>query len=406
MLNDYSIARMHLSGDVAMGDYATGLAQQILKRLLHRMKLGGVTVGRDEVKLGDGTTIVARVNGPVNNIYVDAPYKAQQQEKTVTVQLSWSAPDFISGVVVNNTYLREAGRVFYPTAMTAKPRHDLKPWQPTQLPRLDVQNPPHTRAYEVDARFSPNVPYSEVYSNLYRRVRPTMFSGTMRKVVQFIMGYGKTGWWPLANDYKSKTIYNPTFEKKNVPQDEAHRVKSDGKSSTKLFGHFPAHRQRYSQKGVPVYYDNNFYRTHGITTADDGRLWLVEISRERGVWAMPLPMVGSTDTNTFRQSLEHVKYTAHEGGEAKHETYRDEQALTVLDELGGFPFSIGMPEAQADVIECQNAGLLIQLAQPEELDGFYQTEPQPYDFFGWRSYMPESNPLIGHSDCGGTPTRT
>jgi hypothetical protein len=75
-----------------------------------------------------------------------------------------------------------------------------------------------------------------------QHVFPSMYSGLMAKCVQTILGYGKL------------TAYGDTVN------------------------------------GVKVNYDWRWNRCHGIVTASDGKLWLVEISIAEGILAMPLPM--------------------------------------------------------------------------------------------------------------------
>lgn len=75
----------------------------------------------------------------------------------------------------------------------------------------------------------------------YSVIKPTMYSGRMTQLVQLLLGAGSNMKGP----------------------------------------------------GVSVVYDYRWSRTHGVSTASDGSLWLIEISADNGVLAMRLPVGGT-----------------------------------------------------------------------------------------------------------------
>lgn len=155
----------------------------------------------------------------------------------------------------------------------------------------------------------------------YQRLRPSMYSGTMKQVVQVLMGMGRIGAAKLRD-----------------PESSA--------PDTSYIGQVDAN-------GVQIQYDYKFNRTHGITRAVDGRLWLVEISISRGVLAMPLPIFPASDTAGFR---------------ARAEARGDDAMVLAIDELGCLPTGESFPSALSTAIA---NGDVLRLLEPSELSPFY-----------------------------------
>ena len=107
------------------------------------------------------------------------------------------------------------------------------------------------------------------HSSLYRAGRDTgvqghdicgsMYSGKMAKLVQLLMGYGRT---------------------KSISIDETTKI-----------------------DGVQIKYDYRWNRSHGVVTAADDKPWLIEISSANGVIAMPLPMTSYKISNSSAQDV-------------------------------------------------------------------------------------------------------
>ena len=210
-------------------------------------------------------------------------------------------PDFLSGLVFrgiiesrkrtlpNGSVVRYNVAVsFAPTPSCAK-RHKLASG-PQASKRLAVR--PAAMFPEWENRY-PVLQFSQ-----YTQPRASMWSGTMKKVVQLVMGYGN---------------------------------------------------------GVQVQYDYKFARTHGITKAADGRLWLVEVSITRGVVAMPLPIYPDSDGKAFKKSAAARK---------------DKAMEFVLDELGCLPTGEAFPTGKA-YAKAKAAGDIIELATPQAMGDFY-----------------------------------
>lgn len=155
----------------------------------------------------------------------------------------------------------------------------------------------------------------------YQKLRPSMYSGRMKQVVQVLMGMGRIG---------AAKLRDP----KTTVRDTPYIRQVDG-------------------SGVQIQFDYKFNRTHGIARAADGRLWLVEISISRGVLACPLPVFPDSMTAGFR---------------ARAEARGDDAMVAAIDELGCLPTGEGFP---ADMSTAIANGDVLRLLEPSELSPFY-----------------------------------
>lgn len=194
----------------------------------------------------------------------------------------------------------------------------------------------------------------------YQTPRSSMWTGTMKKVVQLVMGFGR------INVAK---LYDPNLPKQT--------------QDTKKYA------QDVKALGVQVRFDYKFSRTHGITKAADGRLWLVEISITRGVVAMPLPIYPNSKTVGF----------------SNRATSRGDAAMvTALDELGCLPTGEAFP-GDPKVFDAKVAsGDILVLADSSVMEPFYNCSAYSSSC-GWAFsesgteahnvgyYYPDNNPI-------------
>lgn len=159
----------------------------------------------------------------------------------------------------------------------------------------------------------------------YTRLRSSMYSGKMKQVVQVVMGLGRIN----KNKLRDPTKTQP--DRRYIEDVETN--------------------------GVQVRFDWRFIRTHGITVAADGRLWLVEISSMRGVLAMPLPIFPQSDTAAFL---------------ARAETRGDTAMKFALEELGCLPTGEAFPSTAERVDRLVESGDILRLLAPQELRAFYE----------------------------------
>ena len=169
----------------------------------------------------------------------------------------------------------------------------------------------------------------------YVKLRASMYSGRMRALAQLLMGYGRLDAATLIDPQNPQAALEDPYI------------------------------QEVATLGFQVRYDWRFIRTHGITEGADGTLWLVEISQNRGVLAMPLKFFPESQTPAFRQA-------ALDKG--------DMAMVRALDEFGGLPTGECFP-TKFDELETQIAeGNILRLLNAGALSDFYMHS-------GYSSYM-------------------
>ncbi len=252
-----------------------------------------------------------------------------------------TTPDFVSGAVVeknililnteqqvlivgqpevqSKTQLVIAG--FYPTLASAQVHHKELHQGKNQITRLAVD--PFS-GFE-DTSHDWGVRWSQCFS-----VMPGMYSGQMRSVVQFLLGVGR-------RPYKKSVYDSKPFKTKVTAPTDVNYL------------------QQVRANGLQIHYDFRFLRTHGIVSAADGRLWLVEISQAKGILAMPLPLEEITTTPEF------YKRTQDAG---------DTDAQRVIEAYGGFPSGEYFPPPE--MLQAYiRAGRVLQLLPAASLAEFY-----------------------------------
>lgn len=367
----YGPARIVYSGDRvrAQGYLPQGL--QLLRRTQERQRLGGLNVLRDYQELDGDAYCYVILGGGMAALHIVAGYGDMRtmgvmEERTIV-------PDFVSGVV-RNGYIEAAPRwpgdgrqvlaQFHPTLQCVDTYErwgkgiGLMAHSYQGVERLTVE--PHTAFHEL-RNLTQTGTHSEVVYSQYVKLKPTMYSGTMRSLVQVLMGFGRQRRKPATRERPAGpevSLYDmvevtPTFE------DVDGGVAKPTQEAT-------AFMEEVRAEGLQIRYDWKFYRTHGLHLAADNRWWIVEISGPAGVIAMPLPLHPATTTAEFRDLLE-------ERG--------DVDALAVIDKFGGFP--TGEPFPAAKHIESWiRAGKVIRLADRSAVAEFYRHTAYSSDM-GW-----------------------
>lgn len=252
------------------------------------------------------------------------------------------APDFYSGIVASMAmrYVKatknDGSKIDVPVCPSFSPTPDCIESHPNdklvqgrqQVSRLGVE--PHVFLSELknETGLSGGVKFHQ-----YGKLRSSMYSGTMRKVAQIVMGLGKM----------SAAKFRDPFAPSDQP-DSAY-VKS-------VIG-----------PGVQMRYDYKYNRTHGIHIADDGEPWLVEISSFRGVLAMRLPVFPRSTSKGFKEAARDRK---------------DDAMVRALDELGYLPTGESFPFGQNEIDAAIKAGTILQLLPASAMS-------PAYDFSGYSS---------------------
>ncbi len=280
-------------------------------------------------RVSDDEYIYVLVAGDQNIVQISAgvvvPDYVHEEPDTPETPLF---PDFLSGMVVNGVL--DSREEITPAGNKAT-YQTIRSWAPTpncaeiqeigtglQISRR-LAVPPHDSLSEWRAPENSPVEYSQLHVP-----RSSQWSGTMKKVVQICMGFGRIN---------IDMLRDPDQPDETTP-----------------------YMKEVDQHGVQVRFDYKFMRTHGIFRAEDRRLWLVEISAGRGVVAMPLPIYPESDTEGFKKRAEDIGDTA---------------MVTALEELGCLPTGEAFPTTPAAFNEEVKRGEILQLLAPTDLKDFY-----------------------------------
>lgn len=351
----YGPVRLVTSGSAERVQAHVPRALKLLRQVQERARLGGLKVLQSQWALDDDSYCYAIVAGGMATVHVVAGYPGTDEPEAVTPV---AVPDFVSGAVRNGHIVDVAATSGAPASKT------LATFHPTQacaeafdlahgyqnLPRLAVE--PFVAFSELRNQSQSGKPEFSQYT----RLKPTMYSGTMRKVVQAVMGFGR----------------QRREGKREVSLYDAYRA-----SASEAVAVPGKYAKDVAKDGLQVRYDWRFSRTHGVTRASDGRWWLVEISITQGVIAMPLPLHEATTTARFRDWIEARRLPR----DRQHEHANDAEVLTMLDEFGGFPTGEAFPVG-SDMDAWVRAGRVVRLAAKEEVAEFYGHSPYS-SAMGW-----------------------
>ena len=311
-----------IEGDRELGLSYLPQAQQLLNKLRMQMAPGGISTSRAYLDLPDGAYAYAISAMGIEAIRIVATSGASSSVSSKTIS-GTHEPDFVSGVGVKSRITGEVSgtgqtfQSFFPTAASAR-LHGLSAGVPQPIKRLAVllnSNLQSGTTFDI-----PQI----------AELKPTLYSGSMKEVVQLLLGFGRQN--PKSIYDKVLTIINkvvvpkPTTYEKNV-----------------------------ASNGLQVLYDYRFYRTHGISWSTDGKPWLIEISTRNGVLAMPLPLHPATKTTKFRDKLALLG---------------DDDGLKIYDRFGGYPTGENFPTG-ASLESAIRAGIVLRLKTKADIQPFY-----------------------------------
>lgn len=325
------VPSIRLEGDEERALALVPEAKALLYKVQTFKQRAGVGTFSMSRRVDDDSTIYVLSSLGQNRIHIavatDVPEQVYLKDETPDSVLS---PDFYSGLVYGG-YLK--GRVredsdgnktrysvcasFSPTPNCLFTHKELSGGR-QEVPRLAV------RPWVAFDELNNNSSFGGPVFTQYTKLRSSMYSGTMKKVAQIAMGLGRIG--------KAK-LRDPRA------------VKSDAK-----------YVKDVEANGVQIRYDWRFIRTHGITVGADNRLWIVEISSNRGVIARPLPIFPHSMTEGFRE---------------RALARGDSAMVTALDELGCLPTGEAFPNTVAQVNKLIERGEILRLLEPSELSEFY-----------------------------------
>lgn len=274
----------------------------------------------------------------------DSSIKVRIAQEHSYIEITGAALSFLSGVT------RDCFTVEVPDSVGVPAYSALDSLKATAearrlLPKNSDGSPPPT-GFALNGRLhiAPQQPTAVLYGLQPEYISGSMYTGKMAKLVQILLGYGK-----LPNPNKSTTDPDTTI-------------------------------------GVKIKYGHRWDKCHGIVTAEDGRLWLVEISNDRGVIAMLLPMRNSRRFSNGASGRAATKALfADADGNTKH---------------------AGVPSGEtfaADITDDVASGKVKVLITPALMGEFYSKRPHSW-LVGWTFNNSGSHALNTCASYASSPT--
>lgn len=345
----------------------TALVSSLLRQMTNNIETYRVESLRIVRDLPDGGyVIVQQMGGLLKAIIKKRPKeKAWINEGIAHVEI----PMLFSGVFQKLTYSIEED--FIPFLATEQTRKRLSKYEEISVPkqlnlkRFVVEYPPEFKYFE------PEMKGDYFKHTQYMRLKPTWYSGAIAEVMQIVVGYG----CPFNPDFvidpenpdpRINPLENIQF---TLPLDKITKIKEEMKGGT-----LPGYTGYVHAEGH-IQYDYKQNKNDLVSFDTDNKPWLVRVWGI-GVYAMPLPMIPATTTETFREYIESVQ---------------DEEILKILDRFGGMPSGETFPKGQ-DFHAWVRAGAVVKVCDAYE---FYQYIPV-YDASGWSV---NSNGTEGFNCC-------
>ena len=199
------------------------------------------------------------------------------------------------------------------------------------------------------AYFLPNSPGEWTHTQ-YALQRPTWYSGALAEVMQVVGGYGRQDREALPQEPLELAVMQiPEPFLGGIHQELSARVLPGYSGLPHKEGQFQC--------------DYRWSRSNAVSFDSAGAPWLVQID-ERGVFAMPLPMVPATSTRAFRE------YVTEKG---------DEELLALIDRFGGMPSGECFPPAGQDFEAWRRAGVIVKVCDSAD---FYLHQAY-FEACGW-----------------------
>lgn len=297
-------------------------ARNLLFRALRRQELEGVPNINMLLPFTDGSLVSVILRGALKHVYVKPAVPGRAPPGADARRREEPEPQeelyiMLSGVVSSGghspsqpiVYANDADPPalllsrFHPSAVTADAYNLTPGWQ--DIAQLAVSNG------GTHAAGSPTSWYP----------KPGMYSGKMQHIVQALLGIGRTA---SANTDEYLT---------GIPRPPD----QDG------------------QINVYNAYDYRWVRSHGTYLSEGGDRWLVEISREEGILAMPLRFFTGTEEIEYRNYLSSIG---------------DTDTVFMLDTIGGLPTGETFPSGAALTDAIAN-GKVLRLLEAEDIEEFY-----------------------------------
>lgn len=364
--------RISFEGDVAPGEKVLHAAMSLASAHAERMRTMKMDNASRTYDLGDGSYCVVtklQFREALHIVTAYSPAAAEYVSPLFELELVGTVgiADYVSGVAMSS--LLEKVPLAY------KDETDIDP--STRLPKEKTDNVDAVHAFTATqrtlqrfsldvARAKLGVPEASSLAPLrpptdrqYAQtdfLKPTKFSGRMRRVVQLLLGIGfmrkETAERKWLRAHPTKSGLDPD-KQTTYPVEDPPKADKGVVSGFSLPGVLQKKRPSECPK-FPVMYDWRFERTHGILKPTEGRAFYVAQVARTGVHIMKLHMDPVSLTKEGR-----------------------ERYLEVLPELGaffeefnGFPMPIQFP-TNLDIEEAEKAGEVVECLDRAAMQPFY-----------------------------------
>ena len=330
----------------------SGAVDALAKRVTNLKHLYGVESFRLTRTLPDGSMAVVQDMGGVFKAIVLPAYQQPPELESAHDGVAKSfVPMLFSGRVLTPDVRPGQGMALaisrqtrarlakYPTGEGAAEKIEAIP-QKLHLRRFVIE--PHAKYPELRWKFQ-----GSAFTNTqYKTVYPTWFSGAMAQLVQIVAGYGRG-----AADFDEGEV-GPAQESVELAQLTPPKKVLDQIEQEAINVRLPGYT------GVPpadgqLRASYSFRETDGVSFDTLGKPWLVRINN-RGVYAMPLPLVPATTTKAFSQWIEEAQ---------------DDEIALILSRFKGMPSGEMFPESSEDWAAWERAGVIIKLCDSAD---FYE----------------------------------
>jgi hypothetical protein len=300
-------------------------AKQVLFKALSRQRISGMQNVRQFQPAPDGSLISVILSGPLKHVYISppprrgAPTKVDPREFPIH-EIDYFPYEMYSGVV-------------RPTSPETKPKVVIEVIDGENTPVLDQFHPSSVCAGAYNLEFEWQRPAKLAVNSSGLNAtgdaeswmpKPGQYSGAMKRVVQALYGIGY--------------------------------IETDTEEF--ISGELPATEPFLA---VTNNYNFTWLQTHGIHKADDGSIWIIEVSKVNGVLAMPLPIFNGTDDNAFLGFLNSAG---------------DTDTMNVVFEFGGLPTGEAFPTG-ATLTDAIAEGKVLQLLTTADMLDVYEDTTIP-----------------------------
>lgn len=350
--------RIMLEGDPDTARSHLGTAMKLADKLNVWKQTQGISAVTKAYDLGDGSYCVVVDLSHMRAMQIVAPTPVEREYEPFEQMLTSYDYTGVADVV--------SGKVTFPTIIPAKAEvigADGKPRlvDITALRGFTPTTKTIGRYTDIERRYRLNLPESPIFAPVsagmleitysqHAHVKPSCYTGAMRKLAQFILGMGQ--------------VTRPTWEERWIKENKKGYlpVKQKDIASGKSSEVFSAFNLYYKKDVVSILntYDYRFAKTHGVSFDPDGKPYLIEVST-RGVHAMPLYMDPVSLTVQGKKRYLDVS----------------PELVHVFDTFGGIPLGINFPFTSKENTfdKWKRAGEIIELLSSDDMQEFYGKIP-------------------------------